>query len=269
MSTLEGKPIDFHALVSVLTDRYVFLNWITKSRSFYGASTSYMIAGSFTGYLIGQFGWERYRDFYRRTRNKSIETSFAETYGTSLLIAEHRWRDALLKRRESYEPELTRLLGERRVEAAYNAGHVYRCLEEMETLAAASQANARTLCYGASAHFYLGHYKEAADLLDRAIQAPDNSLRGWRSHAHLQLGNSYDLLGQRDKAVAAYQRALSEPDSWSPWAQSTHELAREYLNRPYSEQDVEKSFAQRLSRRRRGALRWLRARVMSTLKRRR
>ena len=239
MSSVDGKPIDFHALVSLLTDRYLFLTWLTNTAWFYTSSNSYYVAGSFTGHLIRRFGWERYREFFNRAGTKDFEATFGHVYGMSLLAAEHQWREELLERRQTFEPELTRWIGERSVEAAYQAGHVYRCLQEADALSRAGQASGRVLWYAAATHLYLGHYQDAASLLAQAIQTEDPWIQAKRSSAWLQLGNCHDLLGQREKAMPAYQQVLSEPDNWYSPSATSHREARRYLSQPFTEQDLQ------------------------------
>jgi tetratricopeptide (TPR) repeat protein len=239
MDTLDGKPIDFHALAALLTDHYLFLTWLTDRAWFYGSASSYLVAGSFTGDLIRRFGWDAYRDFFKRARTKNFEACFARAFGISLLAAERQWRDDLLQRRPAFEPELSRLIGERRVEAAYSAGHVYRCLEEAEDLSNTGAAGGKVLWYAAATHAYLGHYEQAVLLLERALGSDDLWVRSRCGDAWVQLGNLYDLIGRRDQAVPAYQHALQEADEWNPSSSSTHTLARLYLSRPFTEDDIQ------------------------------
>jgi hypothetical protein len=240
MRTVDGKPIDFHALIFLLTDRYLFLIWLTDWAWFYGSMTnSYLVAGSFTGYLIRRFGWQRYRDFFERAGIKNFETCFEQVFGLSLLSAERLWRDDLLERRASFEPELTRLIGQRRVETAYSAGHVYRCLEEADVLCRAGEATGKVLWYAAATRAYLGHYDIATTLMEQALASDDPWVQSIAGQTWLQLANLYDLRGRRDEAVAAYERSLRETDYWRGWAESTHALARRYLGRPFTEDDIQ------------------------------
>jgi tetratricopeptide (TPR) repeat protein len=130
-------------------------------------------------------------------------------------------------------------MAERSVEAAYQAGHVYRCLQEIEALVRAGQATGKMLTCAANTHMYLGHYREAADTLEKALQSDDPWVPAMRGGFWNQLGNVYDLLGERPKAEEAYQRALSEPDQWAGAAHSLHALAHRYLKQPFTEQDLQ------------------------------
>jgi len=55
----------------------------------------YVLAGSFTGYLLRHYDWERYRKLYRRAMCNTFKRSFKEIIGISLQEAEDRWRAEL------------------------------------------------------------------------------------------------------------------------------------------------------------------------------
>ena len=239
MNSIDGKPIDFHALATLLAGSYIFLTWLAKTARFYQIDTSYILAGSFTGYLIRHFGWDRYCDFFRRATSKNFEQSFAQVFGLSLMRAERQWREDLLQRRQTFEPELSKFLAEHSIVAAYGAGHLYRCLQEIDALARAGQATAKVLSYAATTHFYLGRYREAVAAFEQVLQSDELWVR-WNSSAFwVQLGNAYDLLGERNKAEQAYQRALAETDHWTGSSHSTHPLARRFLKQAFTEQDLQ------------------------------
>ena len=72
---------------------------LLDGRYFYSESTQYYcytLAGSFTGFLIRRHGWERYRQFYRKTRPKGFESRFREFFGLSLIEAERSWHGEVL-----------------------------------------------------------------------------------------------------------------------------------------------------------------------------
>ncbi len=52
----------------------------------------YVIAGSFSGFLIDEFGWDAYRTLYRSCGPNVEETAFRRSLGISLAEAESRWR---------------------------------------------------------------------------------------------------------------------------------------------------------------------------------
>lgn len=53
----------------------------------------YGIAGSFTGFLIDQFGWDAYRSLYRSCRPNRVERAIKRSLGISFSEAEARWRN--------------------------------------------------------------------------------------------------------------------------------------------------------------------------------
>jgi hypothetical protein len=55
-----------------------------------------LLAGSFTGYLIRRFGWDRYRKLYRRCDGVRFRAKFQKYIGVSLEQAEWRWRNELI-----------------------------------------------------------------------------------------------------------------------------------------------------------------------------
>jgi hypothetical protein len=55
----------------------------------------YMIAGSFTGFLIDEFGWDAYRTLYRTCQPHLVEWAFQRSLGVSFGEAEARWRKQL------------------------------------------------------------------------------------------------------------------------------------------------------------------------------
>jgi tetratricopeptide (TPR) repeat protein len=128
---------------------------------------------------------------------------------------------------------------ERSVETAYDAGQLYRCLQEIDALSRTGQATGKSLSYAATTHMYLGHYNEAVHALEQALRTDDLWVRAVHSASCLQLGNLYDLLGDRSNAEQAYQRTLTDPDLWTGTAHSTHVLAKRYLKRAFTEQDLQ------------------------------
>jgi hypothetical protein len=56
----------------------------------------YVLAGSFTGFLIGRFGWDAYRRFYRRVSGRrGFDARFKQHFGLTLEEAEVQWREGL------------------------------------------------------------------------------------------------------------------------------------------------------------------------------
>ncbi|HEV3117488.1 MAG TPA: hypothetical protein VGY58_10560 [Gemmataceae bacterium] len=238
MQTLDGKPIDLYAILALVTDRYLFLNWLLDPWVFYYRSQqSYVLAGSFTGWLIDRFGWDRYRDYYRSARQKHFTADFEKIYGLSLLAAERQWREQLLQKRPAFEPEVTQLLPQHRIESALVAGHFYRLLEESAPLIEAGKAGERVLSCAAWARALLGDYAEAAVLLIQALEHDDARERS-RGPGSFSLANLYDLQARRDEAIQEYQKVLLEPDDWHQDVGSLHAAARTYLKRPFTESDL-------------------------------
>jgi hypothetical protein len=58
---------------------------------------SYFMAGSFTGFLIRRFGWDTYRQFYRKARaDLLVELPWRDHFGMYLEELEQQWRSELL-----------------------------------------------------------------------------------------------------------------------------------------------------------------------------
>jgi hypothetical protein len=60
------------------------------------AQATYLLAGSFTGFLIGQFGWERYLRFYKLANMRLVNagrfgSTFEKCFGVPLKKAESQW----------------------------------------------------------------------------------------------------------------------------------------------------------------------------------
>jgi hypothetical protein len=56
---------------------------------------SYILAGSFTGFLIARYGRDRYERLYRMCRGNRFGTAFKECLGITLEDAELQWREAV------------------------------------------------------------------------------------------------------------------------------------------------------------------------------
>jgi hypothetical protein len=65
----------------------------------------YMLAGSFTGFLLRRFGWETYKQFYYRAQGKRrFDTKFVKHFGLTLEEAEEQWRAELRQRYNEIGP---------------------------------------------------------------------------------------------------------------------------------------------------------------------
>lgn len=67
----------------------------------------YILAGSFTGFLIRRYGWDRYRRLYRRCNGLRFAAQFQKCFGVNLQKAERQWRNELIV----MQIDLTRRLG--------------------------------------------------------------------------------------------------------------------------------------------------------------
>lgn len=93
-----GVPIDV-AVRQHLRNRTPRLSTLLNDRFFYSAryrGACYVLAGSFTGFLIRRFGWERFRAFYKRENRFLLGRKFRREFGMTLREAEVRWRSELL-----------------------------------------------------------------------------------------------------------------------------------------------------------------------------
>jgi hypothetical protein len=55
----------------------------------------YVLAGSFTGFLIRRYGWDAYRRFYRKSDALNFNRYFRKVFGVSFDKAEWQWRTEL------------------------------------------------------------------------------------------------------------------------------------------------------------------------------
>jgi tetratricopeptide (TPR) repeat protein len=237
METVEGKQIDYHALVHVLADAYFPMVMRVPSRFFSYAPNSnfYIAAGSFTGFLIRTFGWDVYAKFFRRAHEDNYEALFERDFGLGILAAERRWRVELLQGRKALEPALSGAVAEHRIQTAYNSWQFYRCLEEVERTGRTGPLSAKVTWFAMASHAILGHYSDAALLNKQLLEMNDPWVEKHRARLWLGLGNLYDLLGQRAEALEAYEKVIAQADSWMPNEGSTHALALGYQKEAFTE----------------------------------
>ena len=67
-------------------------------------NSCYVLAGSFTGFLIRRYGVEAYRKFFRKTNASNFPDYFRKVFGVTFAKAEWQWHTelqtmAVLKRR--------------------------------------------------------------------------------------------------------------------------------------------------------------------------
>jgi len=248
--SLDGKPVDFHALVQILSGKdFPLLTLLHDAYFQMQKHAAYPLAGSFTGYLVRQFGWETYRRFYADANAKNFERAFERHFGVTLMAAEQNWKRYLMERRQEFEPELSQWVRRERLMAAYNQWQFWLCVEEAEALLQAGEDYWRTVWVAAASHALVGNYQRALELMLQLTEQDDEDMRPYKVSLWRQLGNLYDLLGQRDKAVAAYQKALELPDWWDEIDGSTHAQARQYLKRPFTEKELHEGMRRWLTRR--------------------
>ena len=89
-----NQPIDLAAL-PYLKDRKSGLGSLLSRKLFYSdphRDSCYLLAASFTGFLISRYGWERYKKLYRRATVIDFKAQFKKCTGASFEIAESQWR---------------------------------------------------------------------------------------------------------------------------------------------------------------------------------
>jgi hypothetical protein len=100
-----GEPIDGVAAALLLGEGDCGLRPLLDGDVFFERQTgwrNYLLAGSFTGFLIRRFGWDAYERFYRRQwDHRRVAVRFAKHFGMTLEEAEQRWRSALLQGHEA------------------------------------------------------------------------------------------------------------------------------------------------------------------------
>lgn len=96
--TIWGQRIDDAAL-PLLLQGGPKLSSLLRSKFFFAEPqrpTCYILAGSFTGFLIRRFGWDRYRKLYRRCSPFRFRATFRKCIGITLEAAEWQWRNELM-----------------------------------------------------------------------------------------------------------------------------------------------------------------------------
>lgn len=101
-----GQPLDFvvqgllqhspPSLKSLLQRKFFFSNAYR-----YGC---YKMAGSFSGYLIRSYGWEKYKKLFRHAYRVDFERSFKKCIGISFETAEELWRKDIVSGNSSKAP---------------------------------------------------------------------------------------------------------------------------------------------------------------------
>jgi hypothetical protein len=98
-----GQPINLAALPHVKDEKRRIAS-LLSGNVFYSdvhREACYLLAASFTGFLLQSYGWARYQKLYRRATRLDFERQFEKCIGTSLEIAESRWRQETISQTES------------------------------------------------------------------------------------------------------------------------------------------------------------------------
>jgi hypothetical protein len=99
--TVQGYTIDGLA-VNFIRQEEGHLRPLLDPEVFFDPANSrqcYILAGSFTGFLIDRFGWDSYRRLYCELRPDSLfDHEFVEQLGLTLEEAETQWQDRLVKK---------------------------------------------------------------------------------------------------------------------------------------------------------------------------
>ncbi len=94
-----GQPIDWAARRE-LANPNLKMRLLLNPRFFYSKppqrQSCYVLAGSFTGFLIRRFGWQQYRKCYRLCNGRRFQAKFKACFGLSLEQAEWKWRNEIL-----------------------------------------------------------------------------------------------------------------------------------------------------------------------------
>jgi hypothetical protein len=93
-----GQPIDVAAR-PLLGNRNLNLASLLKPKFFFDEAhrqSCYVLAGSFTGFLIRRYGWREYRKLFRLCNGVRFRAKFKKCFGVSLEKAEWQWRNEIL-----------------------------------------------------------------------------------------------------------------------------------------------------------------------------
>jgi hypothetical protein len=96
--TWHGLPVDTAAR-PLLRNRSLKLPLLLKPRFFFAESyrhSCYVLAGSFSGFLIRRYGWQKYRKLFRMCDGTRFRKKFEKCYGVTLEKAECQWRNEIV-----------------------------------------------------------------------------------------------------------------------------------------------------------------------------
>jgi len=194
----------------------------------------YAWAGSFTLYLIEQFGLARFREFYTQLRRGEEDCAFQQVFGMSLGQAEMLWREYLhTQLPESVRTETLQEVLEHRLRWAIMDGEGIVVVQALSGQMVQARPDYWLGYYGrAYCAFWAGDLQSAQQAFEQANAAPVQSDDALRGRAWFECGLLYDLLRMRERAVACYQTALQYPDCEDARA-AYHARANRYLATPY------------------------------------
>ena len=126
--TILGRPVDYHALVVLSTYTSLTLSRLLDPTYFLGEAClqCHLLAGSFTGFLIRQFGLDKYRAFYREAHRGMVVIALERFYGSDLCMLEAQWHADLFSRRGHFEPDLARACTEAAFQASKGVFYLFR-----------------------------------------------------------------------------------------------------------------------------------------------
>jgi aminopeptidase N len=116
-------------------------------------------------------------------------------------------------------------------EALAERGQFFDAVQEYQRALDIQHRNSLALFRMGEAMFYEKNYQAAAnsfrDALDGQVDPGSKWIIVW---SHVYLGKIYDLIGQRERAMNEYQRAIDTKDNTA----GAIDQAREYMRKPYS-----------------------------------
>jgi hypothetical protein len=197
-------------------------------------SAHYAWAGSFTLYLIEQFGLARFREFYEQLRKGEEDRAFQQVFGVSMGQAELLWREYLhTQLPESARADTLQEVLEHRIRWAIADGEGIVVVQALSEQMVQMRPDFWLGYYGrAYCAFWTGDLHGALHAFEQANAAPMQSDDDLRGRAWFECGLLCDLLQMRERAIKCYQTALQYPDYEDARA-AYHARATRYLATPY------------------------------------
>jgi tetratricopeptide (TPR) repeat protein len=194
----------------------------------------YAWAGSFTLYLIEQFGLARFREFYTQCRQGEEDRAFQQVFGMSMGQAELLWREYLhTQLPESVRAETLQEVLEHRIRWAIADSEGIVVVQALSEQMVQMRPDFWLGYYGrAHCAFWVADLHGALHAFEQANAAPTQSDDALRGRAWFECGLLCDLLQMRERAVACYQTALQYSDYEDARA-AYHARATRYLATPY------------------------------------